>query len=101
MDTCFHQRIIIFRIKLTELNLDRDRDRGAYLGAGLITLLSQMRRFLLNRWRLQPCSQVLSQVRVGEDPGKRGCGAYTSKYDIVLRLGDIARVYNLSIYAFC
>ena len=28
-----------------------------------------MRRFLLNRRRLQPCSQVLSQERVGENPG--------------------------------
>ena len=41
----FTRVLLFFRMKLTELNLDRDRDRGAYLGAGLITLLSQMSRF--------------------------------------------------------
>ena len=58
----FSPGIIIFRIKLTELNVGQNRDRHAYLGAGLITLLTQMRRFF----------------------GSIG-GAYSSKYDVVLR----------------
>ena len=58
----FSPGIIIFRINLTELNLGQNRNRHAYLAAGLITLLTQMHRFL----------------------GLIG-GAYSSKYYVVLR----------------
>ena len=72
-----------------------------------------MRRFLLNRWRLQPCSQVLSQGRVGEDPGSEVVALI--RVNTTLFFGwvilpvfvgfNVAIIISsgcyLSIYAFC
>ena len=62
-------RVLLFSV----LNLDRDRDRCAYLGASLVTLLSKSGVFCL----------------IG--------GAYSSKYDTILWLGDIDRVFRFIV----